>query len=83
MNESGLTESGLEKAGWRKRFVACEPRLSEAVEIYQAAGFEVRLLPLPKGTECDSCVGTEKAYECRVCFEGTEDLYKIIFTRKK
>ncbi|MBN2033136.1 MAG: hypothetical protein JW836_07655 [Deltaproteobacteria bacterium] len=83
---SGKCESRmdiLEKEGWVKQFVASEPRLSEAVELYKEAGFEVHLEPFPKGRACDSCAGPEKMGEgeCRVCFEGVEDLYKIIYTR--
>jgi hypothetical protein len=76
-------EDRLEREGWSKRFVASEPRLSEAVEMYQEAGFEVHLEPLSKDPICDSCTGTEEGDDCRVCFEGSEDLYKIIFTRAK
>jgi len=73
----------LEKEGWVKQFVASEPRLSEAVELYRELGFEVHLEPLPKAQACDTCAGPEKPDqgECRVCFDGFEDLYKIIFTR--
>ena len=81
MNKSESEENRLEKEGWSKRFVAGEPRLSEAVEMYREAGFEVHLAPLPKEPKCDSCVGTEEEDDCRICFEGTEDMYKIIFTR--
>lgn len=69
----------LEKQGWTMRFIAGEPRLSEAVEMYRDSGFEVLLEPLPKGTPCDDCAGEEG--ECRVCFEGFEEQYKMIFTR--
>ena len=71
----------LEKQGWTMRFVAGEPRLSEAVEMYRHAGFEVLLEPLPKNAECKSCPGVETDSECRVCFDGFEDQYTIIFTR--
>jgi len=71
----------LEKQGWTMRFVAGEPRLSEAVEIYRHAGFEVSLEPLPENPECRSCPGVETDSECRVCFDGFEDKYSIIFTR--
>jgi hypothetical protein len=76
----------LEKAGWVRQFVANEPRLSEAVDLYKELGFDVHLEPLPKGQECDTCAGTEgnkDKGECRVCFEGFEDQYKIIFTRQR
>ncbi|MFH1481435.1 MAG: hypothetical protein ABIG67_09205 [Pseudomonadota bacterium] len=71
----------LEKDGWTQRFVACDPRLSEAVEIYKASGFDVRLEPLSKGADCLDWAGQEGQGECRVCYEGEEDRYRIIFTR--
>ena len=73
----------LERQGWTKRFVAAEPRLSEAVEGYIQAGFEVHLEALPEEPECKSCAGMEEQDECGICFEGVEDQYKIIFTRPK
>ena len=73
----------LESRGWRRQFMAGEPRLSEAVELYKLAGFEVHLEPLPKKPECRSCPGLKEKNECRICFEGFEDQYRIIFTRKK
>jgi hypothetical protein len=76
-------EETLRREGWKRQFVACEPRLSEALEIYREAGFEVHLEPLPKQAECESCAGAEGVKECRVCFEGLEDRYRVIFTRRK
>ena len=81
-NGESRTEK-LEKDGWTKQFVANEPRLSEAVEIYREMGFEVHLEPLPKEPECKTCAGEEYDKECRICFEGFEEQYKIIFTRPK
>lgn len=73
----------LEEQGWVRQFIASEPRLGEAVELYKESGFEVHLEPLPTSQECDACAGPEQEgqEECRVCFEGFEDSYKIIFTR--
>ena len=68
------------KDGWTKRFVANEPRLSEAVELYHSTGNEVHLEPLPL-VDCDSA--DEEFGECRACFKGFEDQYKIIYTRPK
>jgi len=82
-DESQLRIKKLDEKGWIKQFIVNEPRLSEAVELYQGAGFEVHLEPLPKGQECETCAGPEEPKECRVCFDGFEDLYKIIFTRAK
>ena len=71
----------LEKQGWTMRFAAGEPRLSEAFELYKASGFEVLLEPLPKDIPCTECAVEETESQCRVCFEGYEDQYKLIFTR--
>jgi hypothetical protein len=86
VTERLLRVKELEKEGWVKQFVASEPRLSEAVNLYTELGFEVRLEPLPKGQECDTCSGPEghlEKEECRICFEGFEDQYKIISTRRR
>jgi len=84
MNEVEARIQALEKEGWAKQFVANEPRLSEAADMYRQLGYEVHLEPLPKEPGCESCAGTEEQEEksaCRICFEGVEDQYKIIFTR--
>jgi hypothetical protein len=75
--------SWLEREGWKRQFIACEPRLSESVEMYKEAGFEVHLEQLPETPDCHSCPGEEEHEECRVCYEGSESQYKIIFTRPK
>ncbi len=67
------TRPQLEAEGWEERFIAEEPRLSEAVELYESMGYEVYLLPLDEAT----------AQECKVCFEGYQSRYKIIYTKKK
>jgi len=72
----------LEKEGYARRFVACEPRLSEAVETYRETGLEVRLesIPLVAGTQ--NCrLEDPPSEKCRECFRGFEDQYKIIYTR--
>ena len=72
----------LEKEGWTRRFVACEPRLSEAVDLYRKSGFEVHLEPLPRYEECPQHDGEVKSEEeCRVCFKGFEEQFSIIYTR--
>ena len=80
MRESPKREDELIKAGWTKRFFAIEPRLSEAVELYRSMGFEVHLEPLPL---VESVSANEGSQECKPCFKGFEDQYKIIFTRPK
>ncbi len=68
----------LESQGWKKCFAACEPRLSEAVDLYESLGFEVRLEPLAEAPQA-SCGGGE---ECRICFQEDIDSYRVIFTRR-
>ena len=70
----------LEKQGWKLQFEAAEPRLSEAVSMYEETGYEVHLEPLDV-SEADR--DSEECKRCRACFEGFEDRYRIIFTRKK
>jgi hypothetical protein len=72
-------EEELITAGWEKRFVACEPRLSEMVEIYEEIGFEVHLEPLPSKEEADS--ESCETGACTVCFDADRECYRIIFTR--
>ncbi|MBW1805022.1 MAG: hypothetical protein JRJ06_01385 [Deltaproteobacteria bacterium] len=70
----------LEAEGWTRRSVTSEPRLTEAVEMYGASGFEVLLEPLPKGPEDSSSAGDPDS-GCNACFVGSENQYMIIFTR--
>jgi hypothetical protein len=71
----------LEREGWTRRFVANEPRLREAVDMYRESGFEVHLEPMPKRSDCETCSSDNGAEECTICFEGSEDQYMIIYTR--
>ncbi len=71
----------LQHEGWIRQFIANEPRLSEAVELYNQSGFEVHLESVPAEDERRCPQG--EAGECRVCFEGNEDQYRIIYTRQK
>ncbi len=75
-------EDELIKAGWERRFIACEPRLSEMVEMYKEIGLEVDLEPLATQEELEedgtsSCADTG----CTACFDVDRDRYRIIFTR--
>jgi hypothetical protein len=73
-------EEELVAAGWERRFVACEPRLSEMVEMYQEIGFEVHLEPLPSKEEMEQSSCEESG--CTACFDVDSERYRIIFTRK-
>jgi hypothetical protein len=70
----GKTKDELEKNGWQRQFTTNEPRLSEAVELYKELGYEVHL---------ESPSEAEVAEECNICFEGSHEKYKTIYTRKK
>jgi hypothetical protein len=75
-------EEELVKAGWERRFLACEPRLSEMLELYQSIGFEVLLEPLPTKEELSEEGGcTDQG--CTACLDVDPDRYRIIFTRAK
>jgi hypothetical protein len=74
-------EDELIEAGWEKRFVTCEPRLSEMVEMYESIGFEILLEPLPSKEEMDK-EGCEDS-GCTACFDLDRERYRIIFTRTK
>ncbi len=69
---SDPTEAELQRAGWRRCFVADEPRLSEAVETYRELGFEVRLAAV-----------AEDHAECTECMKMAPDRFKVIYTRKR
>ncbi|MCP4579826.1 MAG: hypothetical protein GY846_26445 [Deltaproteobacteria bacterium] len=71
----------LERQGWRRQFVAAEPRLSEAVEIYKELGFQVHLEPLTPQKKTSNGRPHDTEIKCRACFEGAEGQHSIIFTR--
>jgi hypothetical protein len=74
-------EDELIAAGWERRFIACEPRLSEMVAMYKEIGFEVHLEPLPSKEEMDQ-LGCEES-GCTACYDADPERYRIIFTRQK
>ena len=64
MNKVKSSPELLETRGWSKRFVASEPLLSKAADLYRILGYDVHLEPMLKMSEGVSC----KA-ECRICFQ--------------
>ncbi|MCS7114936.1 MAG: hypothetical protein RMJ15_06685 [Nitrososphaerota archaeon] len=66
-------EAELKRQGWTRRFVADEPRLSEAVELYKSLGYEVRLEPAAFDEAPEMC------RKCLMCRDS--DKYKVIYTR--
>jgi len=68
-------DAKLERQGWIRRFVADEPRLSEAVELYKSLGYEVRLEP---------AAFDEMSEECKKCLLYQDcGKYKTIYIRPK
>lgn len=65
-------EKKLISEGWQKRFIADEPRLSEALELYESLGLEVRLEPVDLESE-----------DCTECMMDKPEKYKVIYTREK
>jgi len=72
-------EKKLIEEGWQRRFIASEPRLSEMIEMYKDTGFKVHLEPVLAVEESEE--GAVECQTCRICFEGAEDQYKVIYTR--
>lgn len=68
-------EVQFKRQGWTRRFVADEPRLSEAVELYKSLGYEVRLKP------ANFDVTSEECKKCLMCMNSNR--YKVIYTRPK
>lgn len=64
-------QAELEAQGWTACFFADEPRLSEAVELYESLGLEVHLEPLRQ--DCD---------ECATCLENSLNPCRMIYTRR-
>jgi hypothetical protein len=74
-------EEQLLAEGWERRFIANEPRLAEAVQLYQEIGFDVLLEPLPTDEELKGA-GCEES-GCTECFDVDRERYRIIYTRVK
>ncbi|MBI5441368.1 MAG: hypothetical protein HY900_09180 [Deltaproteobacteria bacterium] len=70
----------LASEGWQRQSVLSEPRLSEAVELYESLGFEVRLVPVldegaaeGQGGACVSCFGAD----------GDPGRFQVVYTRPR
>jgi hypothetical protein len=69
----------LKREGWVRQFLATEPRLSEAVKLYQTIGYDVHLEPLTR----EEALNSAGDNSCTVCFDAEEDRYKVIYIRSK
>jgi hypothetical protein len=68
------TDSELQAQGWERRSVLSEPRLSEAVELYEQLGFEVMQLPLDPQNMPEGC---------SACYQKDIGKYRIVYVRRK
>ncbi|MDX9999900.1 MAG: hypothetical protein RBU30_01255 [Polyangia bacterium] len=66
-----LTEAQARLDGWKRCFVAEEPRLSEMVEAYEELGLEVITLPVDLDGQA-----------CSECMRLTPDRLRVIYTRQ-
>ncbi|MHC4598654.1 MAG: hypothetical protein ACYS47_06585 [Planctomycetota bacterium] len=73
--DTDTSEEELLQAGWERRFVADEPRLTESVELYESLRFEVALRPLG-----DADLTAE---DCTECFKADPARFRVIYTRKR
>jgi hypothetical protein len=67
-------EEELLAQGWTRQFTTDEPRLGEAVEMYEQMGLEVLR---------EAVVIDPDSEACQMCFEEDCDRYKTIWTRPK
>lgn len=65
-------QDDLEKAGWLKRSILDEPRLSEVVAMYKELGLEVKVVDAEP----------ENVDGCTVCLDGAPQRYKVVYTRE-
>lgn len=65
------TEAEARGKGWKRCFVAEEPRLTEMVETYAELGFEVVTVPV------DLAEG-----DCTECLRQAPERFRVIYTRE-
>ena len=77
MTCSAQRQAELLAQGWRRRFMAKEPRLGEAVATYREIGLAVHLEPVDPAA-CRAGGG------CASCYDRPEEAaqFKVIFTRQ-
>lgn len=74
---TGGRPAAIEAEGWIRRFTAMGPRLSEAIELYRALGYELRLESAEVG-EADGARPQDES--CAQCVVMT--LARTIYTRR-
>jgi hypothetical protein len=69
---TGVSAAELAAQGYKRCFIADEPRLSEAVETYEELGLEVLLVQV-----------TEQDAECTECMKLAPERFWVIHTRPR
>jgi len=67
-----MSAAELQARGWKRCFIADEPRLSEAVETYEELGLEVLLVQV-----------TQRDAECTECMKQAPQRFLVIYTRPR
>jgi hypothetical protein len=70
--EVALSVEELLAAGWTRRSIADEPRLSEVIETYEELGLEVCVTPVPLAE-----------LECNECYRIAPERVRLVFTRPR
>lgn len=70
----------IEAEGWTRRFTAIGARLSEAVALYRALGYELRLEPADAGEASEASGAHLSDESCAQCVVMT--LARTIYTRR-
>lgn len=65
------TEEDAQALGWKRNFVADEPRLSEMIENYQELGFDVITVPI-----------SANSADCTECMAQSPEKFQVIYTRR-
>lgn len=61
-------DADLAHKGWIRRFIVAPPRIEEVVDLYENAGYEVRLEPIADEEVAEECHGCELAKLARVVY---------------
>lgn len=76
----GRPADAIEAEGWTRRFTALGARLSEAIALYRALGYEMRLEPADAGEASAASGAVRQDESCAQCVVMT--LARTIYTRR-
>ncbi len=76
-NNNYTRHAELISAGWVRRSISDEPRLSELIELYESLGYEIHLESLSH--ELLEILGEK----CETCYIDNWEKFKVIYTRNK